>query len=422
MINANKLRDQIFILLIIIITIIIISLGYILPRTLLPIYEKNIYYYLKQPLNLVENDINSSVALDTEVAYLYVENDTIVASENFDDIIEIDNLYEFISRLSMNDYGKFKSGKKTYYYNTSKTARSLKIAITDDSYIVSMRKNILEAILLVVGVTYIIVAILLILWSNNLIKKIRKLKERVENINNDNYDHRITLKEDDELYAIDSAIESMRIYLKEQEEYKNQMYQNISHDFKTPITVMKSYLEACEDGIESTDKTLQIVKEQLNKLEIKVHSLLYLNKINYIKDKTDFLNVLCDITPVVNTAVDKFKMARPDVLFKVSIDKKSSKFRGSSDMWEAIIDNIISNFIRYADKEITITVKNGKITLFNDGPNIDKNVLNNIFTPYEKGVKGEFGLGLSIVKKTLHLLNYDINIKNEKNGVRFTIV
>ena len=167
---------------------------------------------------------------------------------------------------------------------------------------------------------------------------------------------------------------------------------------------------------------MQIVKEQLNKLEIKVHSLLYLNKINYIKDKTDFLNVLCDITPVVNTAVDKFKMARPDVLFKVSIDKKSSKFRGSSDMWEAIIDNIISNFIRYADKEITITVKNGKITLFNDGPNIDKNVLNNIFTPYEKGVKGEFGLGLSIVKKTLHLLNYDINIKNEKNGVRFTIV
>lgn len=422
MINANKLRDQIFILLIIIITIIIISLGYILPRTLLPIYEKNIYYYLKQPLNLVENDINSSVNLDTEVAYLYVENDTIVASENFDDIIEIDNLYEFISRLSMNDYGKFKSGKKTYYYNTSKTARSLKIAITDDSYIVSMRKNILEAILLVVGVTYIIVAILLILWSNNLIKKIKKLKERVENINNDNYDHCITLKEDDELYAIDSAIESMRIYLKEQEEYKNQMYQNISHDFKTPITVMKSYLEACEDGIESTDKTLQIVKEQLNKLEIKVHSLLYLNKINYIKDKTDFLNVLCDITPVVNTAVDKFKMARPDVLFKVSIDKKSSKFRGSSDMWEAIIDNIISNFIRYADKEITITVKNGKITLFNDGPNIDKNVLNNIFTPYEKGVKGVFGLGLSIVKKTLHLLNYDINIKNEKNGVRFTIV
>lgn len=420
--NTNKLRDQIFLLLVVIITIIIISLGYILPRTLRPIYEKNIYYYLKQPLNLVENDIDSSVALDTEVAYVYIEEDTIVTSENFDDIIKIDNLYDFISNLSTNEYGKFQSGKKTYYYNTSRGLRSFKIAITDDSYIVSMKKNILEAILLVVGITYIIVAVLLIWWSNNLIRKIKKLKERVENINNDNYDHRITLKEDDELYAIDSAIESMRIYLKEQEEYKNQMYQNISHDFKTPITVMKSYLEANEDGIETTDKTLQIVKEQLNKLEIKVHSLLYLNKINYIKDKSEFLNVLCDVTPIINTAVDKFKMSRPDVLFKVTIDQKCSKFRGSSDMWEAIIDNIVGNFIRYADKEISITVKSGKIILFNDGPNIDKNVLNNIFTPYEKGVKGVFGLGLSIVKKTLHLLNYDINIKNEKKGVKFTII
>ena len=90
-------------------------------------------------------------------------------------------------------------------------------------------------------------------------------------------------------------------------------------------------------------------------------------------------------------------------------------------MWEAIIDNILNNFIRYAKKEIKIIVKNNKIVFFNDGENIDENVLNNIFTPYEKGVKGVFGLGLSIVKKTLHLLNYDISIENVKNGVKFTI-
>ena len=53
--------------------------------------------------------------------------------------------------------------------------------------------------------------------------------------------------------------------------------------------------------------------------------------------------------------------------------------------------------------------------------NIDKEVLTNIFTPYEKGVKGVFGLGLSIVKKTLAFLDYDINIVNEKNGVKFII-
>ena len=88
---------------------------------------------------------------------------------------------------------------------------------------------------------------------------------------------------------------------------------------------------------------------------------------------------------------------------------------------EAIIDNILNNFMRYAKKKVKITVKNNKIILYNDGPNIDKEVLTNIFTPYEKGVKGVFGLGLSIVKKTLAFLDYDINIVNEKNGVKFII-
>ena len=90
-------------------------------------------------------------------------------------------------------------------------------------------------------------------------------------------------------------------------------------------------------------------------------------------------------------------------------------------MWEAIIDNILNNFMRYANKKVSITIKNNKIILFNDGLPIDEKLLNNIFTPYEKGINGVFGLGLSIVKKTLHLLNYDITIENVKNGVKFTI-
>ena len=199
------------------------------------------------------------------------------------------------------------------------------------------------------------------------------------------------------------------------------MYQNISHDFKTPITVMMSYLEAYDDGIQTEAETMKVMKEQLKKLEIKVHSLLYLNKLNYLSERRDNLREQYDVSLIIHAAVDKFKMSRPDVKFVLDIDKKSTMFRGSADMWEAIIDNILNNFMRYAKKEVKITVKNQKIILFNDGENIDENVLNNIFTPYEKGLKGVFGLGLSIVRKTLHLLNYDITIENVKNGVKFTI-
>ena len=68
-----------------------------------------------------------------------------------------------------------------------------------------------------------------------------------------------------------------------------------------------------------------------------------------------------------------------------------------------------------------INIKNKKITLYNDGENIDEKLINNIFTPYEKGINGVFGLGLSIVKKTLQFLNYDITITNLNKGVKFII-
>ena len=61
------------------------------------------------------------------------------------------------------------------------------------------------------------------------------------------------------------------------------------------------------------------------------------------------------------------------------------------------------------------------ILLYNDGTNIDQNILSDIFTPYKKGIHGQFGLGLSIVKKTISYCGYGITVKNQKKGVRFMI-
>ena len=420
--TKRSLAEQLLRIYVIVISIIIISLGIILPKTLLPIYEENIYNSLKQPLEFIGDNITSN-KINSEIAYIYISVDnSIMVSDNLSKIINIKNIEDLLNKIN-SDYGKFNFKLNTYYYNTSKTNNITKIAITNDKYINTMRQDILITITIVVGITFIVISLLIMSWSNNLVSRIKKLKDNVNNIDNDKFIHHGDKSfNDDELNTLAVAIDNMHDYLKEQEEYKSQMYQNISHDFKTPITVMKSYIEAAEDGIETKEKTLEIIKEQLKKLEIKVHSLLYLNKINYIMDKKENLNMKYDVSLTIYTSVDKFKITRPDIDFVLDIGKKNTIFRGSSDMWEAIIDNILSNFMRYAEKTVKITVKNNKIILYNDGPNIDENVLNNIFTPYEKGVKGVFGLGLSIVKKTLHFLEYDISIENDKKkGVKFII-
>ena len=413
-----NLTEQLLFICIVIVAIIVISLGIILPRTLLPIYEDNLYNYLRESLNILDNPDNNKI--NSEVAYIYVNGENTFISSNLNKVVGEDTTKIILSKIDNNE-GKFIYNKKVYYYSMITSNNMKKIGITGSSYINDMRISIFKIILLVVGITFIIVSLLILIWSNNLVNRIKKLKEKIDNLNNDNYNHKIKYDYDDELSTLEVAMEKMRIYLKEEEEYKNQMYQNISHDFKTPITVMKSYIEAFEDGVITDKEAVKVSKEQLSKLEGKVHSLLYLNKLNYFKDKKDIIKERCDVSKVVFDSVDKFSLVRNDVKFTLDIDEKNTIFKGSSEMWEAIIDNILNNFIRYANKEIKITIKNNKIILFNDGPNIDKDVLNNIFSPFEKGVNGVFGLGLSIVKKTLTFLNYDINIQNTKNGVKFII-
>ena len=68
-----------------------------------------------------------------------------------------------------------------------------------------------------------------------------------------------------------------------------------------------------------------------------------------------------------------------------------------------------------------ITIKNNTINFYNDGDPIDDKIFDQIFTPYKKGIKGQFGLGLSIIKKSVDLCGYKISVKNERKGVNFMI-
>ena len=184
-----KLKDRLFKQLLIIgllaCLIIYISLGIVLPKILLPIYEKNIYQYLEQPLEFIKNDINNTV-FNKEVAYLYVTNtNEIVVSNNISSVITI-SPQQILDNIN-SDHGKFKHLDKTYYYNTSKSKYVLKIAITNNDYINEIRRDIFSKLFPIVFITLLLISIVMLLWSQNLIKKIEKLKEKIDNLDNDNY-------------------------------------------------------------------------------------------------------------------------------------------------------------------------------------------------------------------------------------------
>lgn len=416
--QKQTLSKQLIIIIFLVFSIAFICLGVVLPKTLIPLAENNVYRYLSEPLKFMQSNFDKDLS-SSEIAYLYIIDQKIVTSDNLTEVMGFDNPLFIIKKIKNNTYGKFIYKHNTYYYYTIKAEQVTKIALTNDTYIDKTKADILAAILPIVLGTLLIVGLILVIWSSIIIYKIDKLKSKVDNIDNEDYNHTIDFKANDEIKSLGYAIEDMRISLKSQGEYRNQMYQNISHDFKTPLTVIKSYIEAVHDEVEDKDKALQVIEEQTEKLENKVHSLLYLNKLDYLKDSKPKIEKI-DMEKLINDEVSKFKWKRKDVEFIVEYDHKSVYF-GTVEHWETILDNLLNNFMRYASTTIKINAKQNKIILYNDGSNIDNDLLEGIFTPFRKGIKGEFGLGLSIVKKTLCIIGYDINIKNEKKGVTFII-
>lgn len=401
--------------------IVFVSLGIVLPKVLVPIYEKNIYNYLKQPLDFIDTDIGTSEIM-SDIAYIFVTSkQTLIVSDNFSKVIEMKPT-QILTEID-SPFGKINYNNKVYYYYSSGSDYISKIAITNDAYISQIKEDVLFVIFPILFVTLLLILALIIMWTRRLVIKIYYLKEKISNIDSDKYDELYVREHfmDDELNALSKVIDDMHVSLKMQEEYKNQTYQSISHDLKTPITVMKSYIEAIEDGITDLPTGGAVIKDQIYKLENKVHSLLYLNKISYLKDHIDYTDSEVDVSPIIESSLEKFRYQKPQIEWEVKI-KENPMFTGTFDLWEAIVDNLLNNFIRYADKKIRIVVKKDTIIFYNDGPNIESNLLKDLFNPYKKGIHGKFGLGLSIIEKSLCLMGYSIFAKNERKGVTFTIV
>jgi len=415
-INNLDLKSQLIYITIFSLLISFISLIIILPNLLTPFYEKNIYELLNQPLSFIENNSKKSSNNST---YLIISNSTVYISSNFNSFFDTDDVDEIISKAN-DSYGKFKIDSKTYYYNTKNKSFEKVITLTNDSYITTQRRTLSIIIFPVVTVTLIVITSALIVWGNKLVKKISKIKDKVDNLDNKEYNHSYNFELNDELNSLMNSVEYMRKELDSKDAYKNNMFQTISHELKTPISVISSYIEAANDKMVSPKEAIKTIELEVKELYEDVNKILQLNKLNYLKENNEYKDETVDITSLLKDSVKKYKVQRPDLKFKLEIGDENI-LRGTYDIWKSVIDNMFGNFIVYADKEVRVSIKDNKITFYNDGPNIEDNLINDIFTQYKKGNKGKFGLGLSIVKQSLNLYKYTITVKNEEKGVLFEI-
>lgn len=409
------LKRQLGLIVFLSLVISLTSLVLILPNLLTPFYEKNIYELLKEPLSYIESD---GTANSSSIAYIINNNNNIYISSNFTNFFKKNDV-KIIEYAAKGTHGKFSLNGQTYYYSQSNEDNTKIITLTNDAYIKTQRKMMGYIVFPVVSITIFTIALILIVWNNHLANKITKIKEKVDNLDNNNYDHSYTFIINDEVNSLIKSVEDMRNEINSKEEYKMNMYQSLSHELKTPIAVISSYVEAANDSVIPYADAINTIDEEIKILYKDVNKILELNKINYLKDNINN-NDSVDVTLLLNDLVKKYKLQRRDIKWVLNIQDENI-FRGTYDIWKTVFDNIFSNFMTYTNKLIEINIKDNCITFYNDGECIDDNLIKDVFTQYKMGTKGNFGLGLSIVKKSLELYDYKISVKNEKKGVLFKI-
>ena len=298
---------------------------------------------------------------------------------------------------------------------------SVLMSYMDESYAQDAKDMMINSILYITVMAFCFIFLIMMLWVVSLIHPLNQIRNYIEKIKAGK-EAELRLNRKDEIGELADALVSMREELLRQEKTKEEMIHNISHDLKTPIATIKSYGESIKDGIypyETLEKSVDVIIENADRLENKVHSLLYMNRVEYLISQ-DAEGVVTNMKEVVEKVLLNIAVIRSDI--RIETELEEIFFDGLLESWRVVVENILENALRYAQSVIIIHLNEEEgLTIENDGPSMDEDRIDTLFKPYEKGEGGRFGLGLSIVSKVVKANHYQVRGENTADGVIFRI-
>lgn len=291
--------------------------------------------------------------------------------------------------------------------------------------------SILSNQLIIVSIIVVILSLIIGYFiSKSISKPIVKMNEKAKKLANGNYD--FTFDNNSNIYEIDELANTLNYAKKElaeTDELRRDLLANVSHDLKTPLTMIKGYAEMIRDlnsdNIEKRNANLNVIIEESERLNILVNDLLTLSKIQANKDvleKEDF-----DIVELINNIIKRYSIYKDTegYIFEVNTPDKVI-VNADKKKIEQVIYNLINNAINYTgdDNRVIINVlvnKNIRVEIKDTGKGIKKEDLPHIWDKYyhskkkhKRNVIGT-GIGLSIVKTILESHNFKYGVESKRN-------
>lgn len=292
-----------------------------------------------------------------------------------------------------------------------------------------------ELIFITIGV-FISSFILAYFISKRISTPIMKINARAKRMAKGDLDSPFTVNENiTEIKELSETLNQTKEELSKLNETRKDLLANVSHDLKTPLTMIKAYAETARDlnkhNEEKREENLNIIIEETERLNILVNDILELSKsetnMNTL-NKEDF-----NLTEEIKIILHRFDYLKEQENYKFIFEEKNNYIiNADKNKIDQVIYNLIINAINYTgkDKKVIITIKANKkylrVSIKDTGKGIDKEELNKIWDKYYKSEKNHkrnkigTGLGLSIVKSILIKHNYKYGVISEKGkGTEF---
>lgn len=303
------------------------------------------------------------------------------------------------------------------------------------AHLVSYNNGFLNISYMTLAIIFLCAFVVLGLFTYTVYIPIRKITKGAREYAAGNFTKPINIHTNDEIGYLAASLDFMATELSTLEDDQRKFIANVSHDFRSPLTSIKGYIEAIMDGTipyEMQDKYLNIIlfeTERLNKL---TQGMLELNK--YGKKGTMLDISKFDINNTIKMVVQSFEgtCKQKKISFELILTGQTLFVSADMSKIQQVLYNLIDNAIKFshADSSITIetTEKNEKVfvSVKDTGIGIPKDSLKKIWERFYKtdlsrgkDKKGT-GLGLAIVKEIISAHNENINvISTEGVGTEF---
>lgn len=234
-----------------------------------------------------------------------------------------------------------------------------------------------------------------------------------------------------EIEDLNNSLNEMMVELGKTEELEKDLLANVSHDLKTPLTMIRAYAEMVRDltynNKEKRDSNLNIIIEETDRLTLLVNDILALSKLQQSMDNLVLSEF--DLIILIKNILKRFTIYEEKYGYKIIFKHTNIRkliIKADQKKIEQVLYNLIINAINYTGDDMTVVINISKVNnlykveVIDSGKGIDKKDLDSIFDKYYKSEKKHkrnlygTGLGLSIVKSIFILHNYEYGVDTKK--------